>query len=84
MNYGINSEGRFGEVDNGTLSVSGTVYRNALEGLTCTYDSGTGIYTYTSQNGSESFTDTVPDTVHGDVYTMLYNFVIWYRGTFSV
>lgn len=63
MNYGINSEGRFSEVANGTLSVSGTVYRNALEGLSCTYDSDTGIYTYTSQNGSESFTD----TVHGDV-----------------
>nr|DAO81336.1 MAG TPA: hypothetical protein [Caudoviricetes sp.] len=29
MNYGINSEGRFSEVANGTLSVSGTVYRNA-------------------------------------------------------
>jgi hypothetical protein len=76
MNYGINSEGRFSEVANGTLSVSGTVYRNALEGF--------HVHMIVTPGFIRAPRKTALRALQTRFMVMYYNFVIWYRGTFSV
>ena len=91
--YGITG-GKFGEVkgDSGPLTVLNDVFtytqlyrtEKGTEAATLSYDINKSMYSYTFQNVSETYTEEVPDTVNGDLFTVLYNFVIWYRGTYNV
>lgn len=91
--YGLTG-GKFSEVKGtgGTLTVLNDVFTNTqlyrteegTEAATLSYDVNTLEYSYTFQKVTKTYTDDVPSTVIGEVHTTLYNFVIWYRGTYGV